>query len=90
MSEAVFGPPEIAKLTASFDAAIAEVKDGEFGLSPLTLRRAVASLVIAEARRGEFDPVRVRNTVLARLGATWHLHRTVPRAGPGAHAPRQA
>lgn len=74
MSSAVFGPMEISKLSASYDAAISAVKDGQFGLSPLTLRRAVASLVIDEAKRGEFDPERVRDTVLARLGAAWHLH----------------
>ncbi len=59
----VFGPEAIAEMTEALEAAFEELQDtGE----PEVVREVIARRIIAAARFGERDPVRLREAVLRR------------------------
>jgi hypothetical protein len=53
----------------AFDAACKEIRDGE---PRNTIHEAIAKRIIDAARRGERDPVRLRDIALAALGIGRH------------------
>jgi hypothetical protein len=58
-----FGPEEIAAVSEAFEAALKELHDTG---QPNVVREIVALRIIAAARLGECDPVRLREAALAR------------------------
>jgi hypothetical protein len=60
--DGVFGPEATAAMGEAFDAACKELHcTGQ----PEVVRELIARLIIAAARRGELDPVRLRMAALA-------------------------
>ena len=60
----VFGPEATAAMGEAFDAACKELRDvGQLQM----VRKVVAQRIIAAARRGELDPVRLRAAALSGL-----------------------
>jgi hypothetical protein len=49
----------------AFDAACKDLRDTE---QPALVREAIAKRIIEAAKKGERDPVRLRNSALAALG----------------------
>ena len=68
---AVFGPAEIANLTAAYSAALSSIDEGNVRIQVPghELRRAVASRIIAEASKGYCDPALLAARALAGLSA---------------------
>jgi hypothetical protein len=63
----VFGPEATASMGEAFDAACRELRGaGQFQI----VRRIVAQRIIAAARGGELDPVRLRKAALSGLALT--------------------
>ncbi len=70
LSPLVFGPEKIAKVSAAYDAAlnsITEENDFRGALTGREIRKQVASLILAEARTGEFDRERLVKAALQGL-----------------------
>ena len=70
LSPIVFGPEKIAKVSAAYDAALNSITEGREFQGALTgreIRRQVASLILEEARGGEFDRERLVKAALRRL-----------------------
>jgi hypothetical protein len=62
LEDGVFRPEAVAAMGEAFDAACKELHVAD----PADARRAlIASLIIAAARRGELNPVRLRATAVA-------------------------
>ena len=68
---AVFGPAEIANLTAAYHAALSSIDEGNvrIELPGHELRRKVASRIIEEASQGQSDPALLAERALAGLSA---------------------
>jgi hypothetical protein len=68
---AVFGPAEIANLTAAYNAALSSIDEGSvrIELPGHELRRKVASRIIEEASQGQRDPTLLAERALAGLSA---------------------
>ena len=69
---AVFGPAEIDRITAAYDAAIAEIGTEAHPTAAIPareIRRRLASSVLAAACSGEVDPTRLKEEALDRLAA---------------------
>ena len=68
---AVFGPAEIANLTAAYSAALSSIDEGnvQIEVPGHELRRKVASRIIEEASQGYSDPVLLAERALAGLAA---------------------
>jgi hypothetical protein len=89
-----FDPERIAKLTRAFEDALSSVNERDsVNIPALSLRRIMASGIIAEARRGENDPERLKKAALEALGPLGGAVQqseelvaaetaTVPRAAP--------
>jgi hypothetical protein len=64
----VFGPQELAKMATAFDTALSAATDSAHHILPgRTLRHLVAASIVAEARRGDFDPDRLTKAALEAL-----------------------
>lgn len=70
-SAAIFGPAEIANLTAAYNAALASIAEGDVRINVPghALRRKVASRIIEEASHGHTDPELLAERALAGLAA---------------------
>ena len=69
-SPLVFGPEKIAKVSAAYDAALNSItEDSEYrgALTGREIRKQVASLILAQARAGEFDRERLVKAALDGL-----------------------
>jgi hypothetical protein len=65
--DGVFGPEATAAMGKAFDAACEELRDvGHLQL----VRKLVAQRIIAAARKGELDPVRLRAAAISGLPLT--------------------
>jgi hypothetical protein len=62
LEQGAFVPEATAAMGQAFEAACKELHD--VGGLPM-VRKVVAQRIIAEARRGELDPVRLRTTALS-------------------------
>jgi hypothetical protein len=60
----VFGPEGIAVISQAYAAALKELHDAG---QPQTVREIIAGRIIAAARTGERDPVRLREAALPWL-----------------------
>ena len=58
-----FGPEALAVMSEAFEAALKELQDTG---QPEVVREAIALRIIAAARFGERDPVRLREAALSR------------------------
>ena len=58
-----FGPEALAVMSEAFEAALKELQDAG---QPEVVREAIALRIIAAARFGERDPVRLRAAALRR------------------------
>jgi hypothetical protein len=70
VASGVFGPTEIANLSAAYQAALSAIDEGRDVLAHVPgheLRRKLASRIIEEAARGELDPDQLAQAALARL-----------------------
>ena len=65
----VFGPPEIARLSTAYEAAVSTVSQSEraAGLTEREVRRQLACVIIAEAQEGELNPDRLKEAALESL-----------------------
>ena len=86
----VFGPPEIARLSSAYDAAVcvvSESRDRAEGLTALEVRRQLACVIIAEAQEGELNPERLKEAALLSLEKPFadpdELDRPFSRSDPG-------
>jgi hypothetical protein len=62
--DGVFGPEATAAMGAAFDAVCMEIRDvGDLQM----VRKLVAQRIIAAARQGELDPIRLRAAALSGL-----------------------
>ena len=61
LERGVFGPEATAVIGEAFDAACKELHVAD---QSKTLRTLIATLIIAAARRGELDPVRLRTAAV--------------------------
>ncbi len=62
LDHGVFGPEAIAVMSEAFAAACKEIPVAD---QSNELRELVATLIVAAARRGELDPVRLRTAAVA-------------------------
>ena len=63
-----FDPQRVAGVARAFKAALSSITEHDYPEIPaLDLRRIVASGIIAEAQRGENDPVRLRHAGIEAL-----------------------
>ena len=69
VSSGVFGPSEIANLTAAYSSALSSIQERpeSLAVSGHELRRQIASQIIAGASRGEKDPELLAEAALAAL-----------------------
>jgi hypothetical protein len=65
--QGAFAPEATAAMAEAFDAACEELRD--VGHLPL-IRKLLAQRIIAAARKGELDPVRLRAAALSGLPLT--------------------
>jgi hypothetical protein len=67
LGQGVFGPEATAAMGEAFEAACKKLHDS--GQLPM-VRKVLAQRIIAAARRGELDPVRLRTAALSRIIVT--------------------
>ena len=69
-ARSVFGPSEISRLTAAYDAALKSVAQQEgsgSGLTARELKRQVAAGIMAAARNGQLDGEHLKEAALNSL-----------------------
>ena len=67
LEQGAFGPEATAAMGEAFDAACKELHEvGQFQM----VRTVIAQRIIAAARRGELDPVRLQTAALSWIAVT--------------------
>jgi hypothetical protein len=77
LEDGVFEPEATAAMGEAFEAACKELQDG----GEPEVRKLIAKRIIAAARRGELDPVRLRTAVLSWIVVTPNVVRGFALSG---------